>query len=296
MFTLPVTVWSDVRLYSLFSEMGFDALSRLKSAGIATEEYIKDKWEHRRSRDSSVAKEDAARAEEERHQQEKNEFLRLVLAKITGESVSEMPPLMWDPTTSHRAVFLVTIPIEFGVFELSKNTYKLLAKHVGMSLNSVSHWALCVIDRSVNPSYCYDLMSDQMALNAIGKNYFRVAEITPAFIETWSSCYYVGETTKSHEEIQQLGANHMSLHPHYHLLTSNCQDLAESLVRQLCDGKIISQAKLSEELSLASPKIALNLMVARLRSKIEVLEEHEESDTVQQDMEVIKGLWHRVRR
>ncbi|OTA66424.1 hypothetical protein K449DRAFT_430732 [Hypoxylon sp. EC38] len=250
----------------------------------------------REQRKSRGAQENAARAEKERYRQEKNDFLRLVLAKTTGESVIEMPLLVWDPTTSHKAVFLVTIPIEFGVFELSKNTYKLLAKHVGMSLNSVSHWALCVINRGFGPSYCYDLMSDQMALNAIGKNYFRVAEVTPAFIETWSSCYYVGETTKSHEEIQQFGANHMTLHPHYHLLTSNCQDLAESLVKQLCDGKIISQAKLSEELSLASPKIALNLMVARLRSKIEILELHEDSDTIKEDMDVIKGLWHRVHR
>lgn len=116
-----------------------------------------------------------------------------------------MPPLEWDPTTAHRAVFLVTIPIHFGSFELSKTTYRLLARHVGMSQNSVSHWALCVMDRSFSPSYCYDLMSDQMELNALGKNYFRVAEITPEFIETWSSCYYVGETTKLHEEIQRLG-------------------------------------------------------------------------------------------
>ena len=49
-------------------------------------------------------------------------------------------------------------------------------------------------------------MSDQMMpLANVGRNNFRVAEITPAFIETWSSCYYVGETTKSHDVIQQLG-------------------------------------------------------------------------------------------
>lgn len=226
-----------------------------------------------------------------------------------------MPPLECDPTSSHKAVFLVTIPIEFGVFELSKNSYNLLAKHVGMSLNSVSHWALCVIDRGFNPSYSYDLMSDQMALNAIGRNYFRVAEILTTYIETWSSCYYVGETTKSHHEIQELGESanldtlvvldfganafnlglhHMALHPRYNLLTSNCQDLAESLVKQLCDGKVISQAKLSEELSLASPKLALDLMVARLRSKVEISKEHENSETVQEDMDIIKGLLHRV--
>ncbi|KAI1103785.1 hypothetical protein F4804DRAFT_309187 [Jackrogersella minutella] len=276
--------------------MGFDALSRLKSAGIATEEYLKEKWERRKSRDILTAKENAAKAEEERLRREKNDFLSLVLAKITGESVIEMPPLEWNPTAVHKAVFLVTIPIEFGIFELSKNSYNLLAKHVGMSLNSVSHWALCVIDRSSSPSYCYDLMSDQLVLNAIGKNYFRVAEITAAFIETWSSCYYVGETPKSHQEIQELGLNHMTLHPRYHLLSSNCQDLVESLVKQLCNGRMISQAKLGEELSLISPRIALDLMVARLRSKIEVLEEHEDSDTVKEDMVVIKKLWRRSHR
>lgn len=130
----------------------------------------------------------------------------------------EMPPLACsynadqDPANSatgsanSKAVFLATLPIAFGPFELSRNTYKLLARHLGMSLNSVSHWALCVIDREpAGISYCYDLMSDQLALNALGRNYFRVAEITPEFIETWTTCYYVGETTKSHEVIQQLG-------------------------------------------------------------------------------------------
>ncbi|KAI1484154.1 hypothetical protein F4774DRAFT_364953 [Daldinia eschscholtzii] len=272
--------------------MGFDALARLKNARVNTEAYLKEKW---KSRGLSGA-DAAAKAEEERRRREKNEFLCLILAKITGESAVEMPPLQWDPITPHKAVYLITTPIEFGKFQLSKNTYKLLAKHVGMSQNSVSHWALCVIDRSFNPSYCYDLMSDQLALNTLGKNYFRVTEITPEFIQKWTSCYYMGETTKSHEEIQAIGANHMLLHPRYNLLTSNCQDMAENLVRQLCDGRIISQAKLSEELSLVSPKIALDLMIARLRSKIEVLDEHEDSDSVKVDMDTIKALWHKVHR
>ncbi|KAI0179992.1 hypothetical protein GGR52DRAFT_578459 [Hypoxylon sp. FL1284] len=273
--------------------MGFDALSKLKTVGAVTEGYLKEKWEHRKSRDSSEAQAEAKLQEEERRQ-EKNAFLALVLAKLTGNSVTEMPPLEWDPTTAHRAVFLVTISIHLGTFELSRTSYRLLARHVGMSQNSVNHWALCVLDRSFHPSYCYDLMSDQLALNALGKNYFRVAEITPEFIETWSSCYYVGETTKSHEEIQALGAKHMALHPRYNLVSSNCQDLVESLVKQVCNGKVISQAKLSEELSLASPKIALDLMVARLRSKMETLGEHEESDSVKDDVDMIKTLWHKV--
>ncbi|KAI2630710.1 hypothetical protein GGR54DRAFT_583830 [Hypoxylon sp. NC1633] len=279
--------------------MGFDALSKLKSAGEVTEKYLKEKWEQREQRkswDTVKAKEKAINAEREQRQQAKNDFLRLISAKLTSEPTIEIPRLEWEPTASHRAVFLITTFIEFGRFELTKNTYKLLARHVGMSQGSISHWALCVVDRSLNPSYCYDLMSDQMALNAIGKNFFRVAEITTAFIATWSSCSYIGETTKTHEEIQALGATHMVLHPHYNILTSNCQDLAESLVKQLCDGRMISQAKLSEELSLVSPKIALELMIARVRSRIEELDENEDSDGVKADMDVIKGLWHKVHR
>lgn len=207
-----------------------------------------------------------------------------------------MPPLEWDPTATHKAVFLITTFIEFGKFELSKTTYELLAKHIGMSQNSINHWALCVIDRGFNPSYCYDLMSDQMALTVLGKNYFRITEVTPAFIATWNSCFYIGETTKSHQEIQALGARHMALHPRYNLLTSNCQDMAEDLVRQICNGRIIGLVKLREELSLASPKLALDLVVARLRSKIEVSKEHEDSDGVKEDLDTIKKLWRRVHR
>lgn len=36
-------------------------------------------------------------------------------------------------------------------------------------------------------------------------NYFRAYEVTDEFIAIWDSCYYVGETTKSHEEIQRMG-------------------------------------------------------------------------------------------
>lgn len=86
----------------------------------------------------------------------------------------------------------------------------------------------------------------------------------------------------------------MTLHPRYNLLSSNCQDLVENLVKQVCNGRMISQAKLSEELALASPKIALDLMVTRLRSKLEKQDEHEDSDTVKDDVDAIKVLWHRV--
>lgn len=116
-----------------------------------------------------------------------------------------MAPLICNPYEMHRAVFLITTPISFGVLEVSQSSYKLLARHVGMSLNSVSHWAVCVIDRGLGECYCYDLMSDRLELTMLGKNYFRVAAITPEFVNTWSSCYYIGETTKTHHEIQEIG-------------------------------------------------------------------------------------------
>ena len=89
----------------------------------------------------------------------------------------------------------------------------------------------------------------------------------------------------------------MTLHPKYHLLDSNCQHLVEELVRQLCDGKALGQAKLSEELSVASPRIARDLVVERLRTKLDALDKQEgsaeESADVKEDVETIKTL-HRV--
>ncbi len=64
-------------------------------------------------------------------------------------------------------------------------------------------------------------------------------------------------------------------------------------MKQLCNGRTISQAKLSEELSMASPKIALDLMVARLKSRLDTKGEHEDSDAVKADVDAIKGL-HRT--
>lgn len=116
-----------------------------------------------------------------------------------------MPPLVCDPTERQKAVFLVTIPITLGRFRLSKSSYNLLARHVGMSMDSVSHWAVAVIDRALAPCYFYELMSDELAYNALMKNQFRFDEVTPEFIDSWTSCYYVGETTQSHDQIQQLG-------------------------------------------------------------------------------------------
>ena len=122
-----------------------------------------------------------------------------------------MAPLVCNPYERNRAVFLITTPISFGFVEVSQSSYKLLAKHVGMSLNSVSHWAVCVINRALGECYCYDLMSDRLELTMLGKNYFRFNVIEEDFIKTWSSCYYIGETTKTHDEIQEIGKSSHTL-------------------------------------------------------------------------------------
>lgn len=263
----------------------------------------------------------AAQAELNRRIEERNQYFQLITAKRTGSSAQDMPPLVCDPADQRKAVFLITIPITFGRFELSKNSYKLLARHVGMTMDSVSHWAIAVIDRGLSPCFFYELMSDDLALNALGKSQFRFDDVTAEFIETWKSCYYVGETVKTHEQIQHLGewpshplycrfsyqllslgAEHLVLHPRYNLLNSNCQDMVEILVKQLCEGSTISQGKLKEELAAISPKIALDLMVARFRSRVDTFGEHEDPekvkdhDEVQKDAAMIDVLWDRVRK
>lgn len=95
---------------------------------------------------------------------------------------------------------------------------------------------------------------------------------------------------------------HLALHPRYNLISSNCQDMVEILVRQLCDGRMISQAKLKEELSLISPKIALDLMVAKFKSRMDAHGDQEdaekvkeEDDVVKEDVDIIRTLWNRLR-
>ncbi|WZH47658.1 uncharacterized protein QYS62_008814 [Fusarium acuminatum] len=267
--------------------MGLDALSKLATAGEAVYQNLSKKWEDRKRRQAE--EEWLAKFAEEVRQ--RNEFLALVTSKLTGNSALDMAPLQCNPRETQKAVFLVTTPIAFGVLEVSQHSYKLLARHVGMSLNSVSHWAVCVIDRGLGKCYCYDLMSDRLELTMLGKNYFRVAVITPEFVDTWSSCYYIGETTKTHDEIQEIGHRHIGLNPRYRLLSNNCQHLVDSLVKELCNGKVISQAKLDEELSLVSPKLARDLIVGRIRSKMDVGGESEDSPSIKEHLDAIKSHW-----
>lgn len=86
----------------------------------------------------------------------------------------------------------------------------------------------------------------------------------------------------------------MAIHPRYNLLTNNCQTLVENLVKLLCDGKVISQPMLNEELSLISPKIARDIMVAKLRSKLDKSNEDEEREDVKEDVDIIKAWFHKI--
>ena len=91
------------------------------------------------------------------------------------------------------------------------------------------------------------------------------------------------------------GENFIAANKRYNLLSNNCQHLTENLIKELCNGKTISQAKLEEEIRLASPKIARDLMVARLRSKLEREDQKEDSESVQNDVFTIKELWGRIK-
>jgi hypothetical protein len=91
------------------------------------------------------------------------------------------------------------------------------------------------------------------------------------------------------------GEQFIAANKRYNLLSNNCQHLTENLIKELCNGRMISQAKLEEEIRLVSPKIARDLMVARLRSKMEKGEQTEDSESVQHDVLTIKELWARAK-
>lgn len=91
------------------------------------------------------------------------------------------------------------------------------------------------------------------------------------------------------------GENFIAANQRYKLTSNNCQHLAEAMVKDLCNGKMISQAKLDEELRLVSPKMARDLMVAKLRSRLEKDEERKDSDSVNRDVDTIKDLWSRIK-
>ncbi|KAI0432519.1 hypothetical protein F5Y09DRAFT_301601 [Xylaria sp. FL1042] len=111
-------------------------------------------------------------------------------------SAYAMSPLQYNANIRQRAVILATVPIVYGHFDLSQRFYQLLAKHMGMGLNSVSYWAICVVDRGFGPCWCYDLMSDQLSLSMLAKSYLRIYEATAELVATWTSEYWVGRRRK----------------------------------------------------------------------------------------------------
>ena len=96
----------------------------------------------------------------------------------------------------------------------------------------------------------------------------------------------------------------MAVNPRYNLLSNNCQTLVESLVKLLCDGTAISEPMLEQELAALSPKITSDLMVARLRSKLDTVHGDSDADAdakadragVKEDVDIIKALWKKVHR
>lgn len=69
------------------------------------------------------------------------------------------------------------------------------------------------------------------------------------------------DTIYSHEYPLKTAANFISDHPRYNLFNNNCQHLAETLVRELCNGKVISQQNLGVETKMLSTKLSSTLLM-----------------------------------
>lgn len=79
--------------------------------------------------------------------------------------------------------------------------------------------------------------------------------------------------------------------PRYNVFTNNCQNMVEKLVKDICNNKVISRQKLSEELVVASPRIGLYLMVAKVAANVFVGDTSLNDSSVARDLNIIKGLW-----
>ncbi|ROW08022.1 hypothetical protein VPNG_06061 [Cytospora leucostoma] len=195
---------------------------------------------------------------------EKKAFLKLIRAKLNGNhTLAQLDePLEYNPRCKTSAVLVITSAIDINGIQVTKLASKVLAKHAGLSLDSLSHWALVIVDRGDGTCYLYDLMSDQMLpTTKLMKNYPRCFPVTQQMVESWTGASYIGETTKGHDEILDLAEKFISSHPRYNLFSNNCQHLAEQLVRELCDGKIISQADLGEEVRMLSARLSSVLLM-----------------------------------
>lgn len=97
---------------------------------------------------------------------EKKALLKLLREKVhddfTASEVDE--PLEYNPRCKTSAVLVATSPIDINGIKVTKLAAKILLKHTDLSLDSLSHWALVVVDRGDAVSYLYDLMSDRKPL------------------------------------------------------------------------------------------------------------------------------------
>jgi hypothetical protein len=62
------------------------------------------------------------------------------------------------------------------------------------------------------------------------------------------------------------------------------------MVKEICDGKVITQWKLSEELARVAPRIGLYVMIVRLASDVLDRKKSVDSKTVIRDIKFIKSL------
>lgn len=94
---------------------------------------------------------------------EKKALLKLLRDKLGDDiTASELDePLEYNHRCKTSAVLVVTSPIDINGIKVTKLAAKILLKHTDLSLDSLSHWALVVVDRGDGVSYLYDLMSDR---------------------------------------------------------------------------------------------------------------------------------------
>lgn len=140
--------------------------------------------------------------------EEKRALVKHIRAKLNGNhTVAELDePLEYNPKCKTSAVLVVTSAIDINGIQVTKLASKLLAKHAALSLDSLSHWALVVVNRGDGTCYLYDLMSDQMLpTTKLMKNYPRCFPVTEQMVESWTGASYIGETTRTHDEILELG-------------------------------------------------------------------------------------------
>ncbi|CAN8102818.1 unnamed protein product [Discula destructiva] len=195
---------------------------------------------------------------------EKRALLTSLRGKLQGDHTAHecTEPLEYNSHCKTSAVLIAVSEIDINGIKVTKLASKVLAKQAGLSLDALSHWALVIVDRGDGPCYLYDLMSDQLLpTTKVMKNYPRCFQVTEEMVASWTSCSYIGETTHTNDEIAGLASAFISQHPRYQLFSNNCQHLAEELVRQICNSKIISKQNLGVEVKMLSKKFSSTLLM-----------------------------------